>query len=90
MSVIVMAPVESHKLAVLSSISLGSSSFVFILYRWLLFSVASCNWRENRITDKDCQQKMTITLKYISTIQQNKIAKPPNPSKQGIPRNHKP
>jgi hypothetical protein len=33
MSVIVMAPVESHKSAVGISISLGKSNFVFILYR---------------------------------------------------------
>jgi len=33
MSVIVMAPVESHKSAVGISISLGKSNFVF-MYRW--------------------------------------------------------
>jgi len=37
----------------------------------------------------DCQQKMPITWKYISTIHQNKIDKPLNPLKQGISHNHK-
>jgi hypothetical protein len=39
MSVIVMAPVESHKLAVGISISLGKSNFVFMCRRGLVWFV---------------------------------------------------